>query len=124
MSYVVRLQQGTTIIDLQNITNVPITKETMLAEHKIPGSEVGKVQWMGVEPEELTVEGFVKGSKSVIDSIETFRANGSAVTVTINAHGQTWVSANYIIESLEYEFEKGLPNKLALVRFKITLRRI
>lgn len=128
MSYQIRLQQDSTIVDLDKVQVVPVRIGSLIAEHESPGGSP-KIQWMGSKAKELELQGLLIGStaKSIVDDIINLQASKNIVQVTLEAHGVIWLqSVAHYITHYRYDLQPGTPDAdgAQKVRYQITLKRI
>jgi len=126
MSYIVKLTQNTTVLELKYVKAVPLSERTHLVEQEIPGSLGGKLQFMGSPPQKLRLEGFLLGANALndLETLRSFQSSGKTVDVEVLGHGgEVWASGAFSISSLEYDLQPGLPSasEAAKVNLKIEL---
>ena len=102
--------------------NIP----SLTAQLNIPGKEGGDLQYLGSPPQQLRLEGIIRGatSKTVLDKLKAIRAGGIACQYTLTAYAVTWIQANYLISGLSWTLEPGIYNDVDAVVLRIVLELI
>jgi len=119
----VKLTQNTTVIELELIRAVPLSEPATVITHEVPGTLGGKLQFLGTKAKKLRIDAFVRGSgaKTIIDNLKSFQSSGKLTTVEVTIHGQTWVSADFFITSIEFDVEPGKPSSANALKVKVTM---
>jgi hypothetical protein len=128
VSYQVRLQQGSTIVDLDKVQVVPVRIGSLTAEHDNPGGSP-KLQWVGRKTKVIELQGLLLGStaKSTVDDILSFQGSKNAVQLTLQTYGFTWMqSVSHYIINFSYELQPGTPDadETQKVKYHITFKHI